>query len=417
MIEHTTIEPKKISFDVEKIREDFPILREKIYGKPLIYLDNAATAQKPRSVIDITNRYYAEWNSNIHRGVHYLSQKSTDEYESVRETVRKFLNAPRLEEIIFLRGCTEAVNLVASSWGRKNISEGDEIIISEMEHHSNIVPWQMLCEEKNAKLLVVPIDDNGDLIVEEYEKLFSPRTKFVSLVHISNSLGTVNPIKKLVEIARSHGAPVMIDGAQAAPHTRINVQEIGCDFYAFSGHKVFGPTGVGVLWGKKEFLEKMPPYQGGGDMIKYVSFEKTMYNALPHKFEAGTPNIAGVIGLGAALEYVEQVGYDAIMAWEHELLVYATEKILEIPEAKIIGTAKVKASVLAFVLEDIHPHDIGTFLDREGIAIRAGHHCTQPVMKHFGIPASNRASFAFYNTKEEIDALIEAVKNVVKMFG
>ncbi|MES2765780.1 MAG: cysteine desulfurase [Bacteroidota bacterium] len=408
-IEHT--------FDVEKIRADFPILQREIYGKPLVYLDNAATTQKPQSVIDATSRYYSELNANIHRGVHYLSQKATDEYEGARKRIQRFLNATSEREIIFTRGCTESVNLVAATYGRKFLKEGDEIIISEMEHHSNIVPWQMLAEEKSLKIRVVPIDDRGDLILEEYEKLFNERTKFVAIVHVSNSLGTVNPVKKLVDIAHSHGVPILIDGAQATPHVKVDVRELDADFYTLSGHKVFGPTGVGVLYGKEKFLKEMPPYQGGGDMIKYVSFEKTMYNDLPFKFEAGTPNIAGGIGLAAALDYVDLVGYEVIYQHEHELLSYCTERLLELPEVTLIGTAREKASVAAFVLKDIHPHDVGTFLDREGVAIRAGHHCTQPVMKRFGIPASNRASFAFYNTKSEIDVLVESVKKVIVMFA
>jgi cysteine desulfurase/selenocysteine lyase len=405
------------TFDVEKIRQDFPILKREVYGKPLVYLDNAATTQKPQSVIDATSRYYSELNANIHRGVHYLSQKATDEYEGARKRIQRFLNTGSEREIIFTRGCTESVNLVAATYGRKFLKEGDEIIISEMEHHSNIVPWQMLAEEKALKIRVVPIDDRGDLILEEYEKLFNERTKFVAIVHVSNSLGTVNPVKKLVEIAHSHGVPILIDGAQATPHVKVDVRELDADFYTLSGHKVFGPTGVGVLYGKEKFLKEMPPYQGGGDMIKYVSFEKTMYNDLPFKFEAGTPNIAGGIGLAAALDYVDLVGYDAIYQHEHELLSYCTERLLELPEVTLIGTAREKASVAAFVLKDIHPHDVGTFLDREGVAIRAGHHCTQPVMKRFGIPASNRASFAFYNTKSEIDVLVESVKKVITMFA
>lgn len=404
-------------FDVEKIRGDFPILGREVYGKPLVYLDNAATTQKPQSVIEATSRYYSELNANIHRGVHYLSQKATDEYEGARKRIQMFLNAASEREIIFTRGCTESVNLVAATYGRKFLKEGDEIIISEMEHHSNIVPWQMLAEEKALKIRVVPIDDRGDLILEEYENLFNERTKFVAIVHVSNSLGTVNPVKKLVEIAHSHGIPILVDGAQATPHVKVDVRELDADFYTLSGHKVFGPTGVGVLYGKEKFLKEMPPYQGGGDMIKYVSFEKTMYNDLPFKFEAGTPNIAGGIGLAAALDYVDLVGYDAIYQHEHELLGYCTERLLELPEVTLIGTAREKASVAAFVLKDIHPHDVGTFLDREGVAIRAGHHCTQPVMKRFGIPASNRASFAFYNTKSEINVLVESVKKVIVMFA
>lgn len=402
--------------DVERVRKDFPILHRSVYGKPLVYLDSAATTQKPQSVIDAESNYYAEINSNIHRGVHYLSQTATTEYEKVRTKVQKFLGAESEQEIIFTRGTTESINLVASSFGRKNVQEGDEIVISTMEHHSNIVPWQMLCQEKGAKLRIIPINENGELILEEFEKLLNERTKLVSLVHVSNSLGTINPVKAVIDLVHQRNIPVLLDGAQAVSHLEINVQELDADFYAFSGHKLYAPTGIGILYGKKALFEQMPPYQGGGDMIKSVSFERTTYNDLPYKFEAGTPNIAGVIGLGAAIDYVQKIGMKAIAEHEHELLDYATSLISEIAGVKIIGTAKRKASVISFVIDGVHPHDVGTILDREGIAVRAGHHCTQPIMKRFEIPATSRASFAFYNTKAEIDALVAAVRKVIIMF-
>jgi len=405
------------SFDVQKIREDFPILKEIVHGKPLVYLDNAATSQKPRAVIDATMRYYSADNSNIHRGVHVLSQRATQEYEDARVKVQNFINAVHSQEIIFVRGTTEAINLVVNSYGRSNVRGGDEIIITTMEHHSNIVPWQILCEEKGAKLRVTPINDEGDLIFEEFEELLNERTKFVSLAHVSNALGTINPVRRIIEKAHSLGIPVLLDGAQAAPHTKIDVQALDCDFYAFSGHKLFGPTGVGVLFGKSQLLEAMPPYQGGGDMIATVTFEKTTYNTLPYKFEAGTPNIAGTIGLGAAVDYVNQIGLDNIANYEHELLTYGTEALSAIPGLRLIGTAKEKASVFSFVLEGIHPHDVGTILDREGIAIRTGHHCTMPLMNRLGIPATSRASLAFYNTKDEIDALVAGIYKVKEVFG
>jgi cysteine desulfurase/selenocysteine lyase len=382
-----------------------------------VYLDNAATSQKPQVVIDALMRYYNEENSNIHRGVHYLSEKATESYESSRGKVQTFINARSTQEIVYVRGTTEAINLVAASFGRGNVNEGDEVVISAMEHHSNIVPWQMLCEEKNAKLRVIPMNDAGELLLDEYEKLLHERTKIVAVAHISNALGTINPIKRIIEVAHKQGIPVLVDGAQAVPHTKVDVQDLGCDFYAFSSHKMFGPTGVGVLYGKKELLEKMPPYQGGGDMIKLVTFEKTLYNDLPYKFEAGTPNIAGGIGLGAAIDYINRMDLSAVSSYEHELLEYGTTKLLEIPGLRIIGTAKEKSSVLSFVLEGIHPHDIGTILDYEGIAIRTGHHCAQPVMQRFGIPATARASFAFYNTKDEIDVLVKAIYKVKEVLG
>lgn len=410
--------PKEVAlFDVHKIRDDFPILRRSVHGHPLVYLDNAASAQRPRQVIDAISHYYSSSHANIHRGVHYLSGTATQLYEDVRTRVQRFINAQSSREIVFVRGTTEAINLVAHCYGRSRISEGDEVIISTMEHHSNIVPWQILCEMTGAKLRVAPIDDAGEIVLDAYRKLFTDRTKFVSVVHISNSLGTVNPVRKMIAIAHEYDVPVMLDAAQAVPHQRIDVQDLDCDFFAFSGHKVFGPTGIGVLYGKEALLDAMPPYQGGGDMIKSVSFEGTTYNDLPHKFEAGTPNIAGTVGLGVALDYVEKVGYDNIQAHEGDLLIYATERLSSLSGLRIIGTAQQKASVISFVIDGIHPHDVGTILDREGIAVRTGHHCTQPVMDRFEIPATSRASFAFYNTREEVDVLVEGLHKVIKMFG
>lgn len=408
---------KALSFDADSIRGDFPILKQLVYGKPLVYLDNAATSQKPSAVIDAMTHYYSTDNSNIHRGVHLLSERATQEYEDARVKVQRFINAAQSREIIFVRGTTEAINLVANSYGRANVKSGDEILITAMEHHSNIVPWQILCEEKSARLRVAPINDDGELILEEFEKLLNERTKLVSVVHVSNALGTIDPIRAIIEIAHRHNVPVMIDGAQAAPHMKLDVQELDCDFYAFSGHKVYGPTGIGVLYGKASLLDAMPPYQGGGDMIASVTFEKTTYNTLPYKFEAGTPNIAGTIGLGAAIDYVNQIGIERIARYEHGLLEYGTEALSQIPGLRLIGTAKDKAGVLSFVLEGVHPHDVGTVLDREGIAIRTGHHCAMPVMERFGIPATARASLAFYNTKEEIDALVAGIHKVKEVFG
>jgi len=404
-------------FDVERARADFPILQQKVHGKPLVYLDNAATTQKPRAVIDAISRYYEGTNSNVHRGVHYLSELATAEYESVREAARRFLNAADHKEIIFVRGTTEAINLVAQSYGRAHVGAGDEIVITEMEHHSNIVPWQILCKERGATLRVAPIDDSGELDLEKFANLLGSKTKLVAVTHVSNALGTINPIRKIVEMAHSAGAPVLVDGAQAAPHLKVDVQGLGCDFYALSGHKIYGPTGIGVLYGKTALLEKMPPYQGGGDMIMSVTFEKTIYNRLPYKFEAGTPDIAGVIGLGAALNYVTHLGIEQIGAHEHEVVRYATSAVSAIPGVRVIGNAKEKAGVLSFTLGDVHPHDVGTILDREGIAIRTGHHCSQPVMRHFGIEATARASFALYNTKEEVDALVRAIEKVREVFA
>jgi cysteine desulfurase/selenocysteine lyase len=404
-------------FDVDKVREDFPVLKQRIHGKPLVYLDNAATAQKPFAVIEAIRKFYEVDCANIHRGVHELSQRSTAAYEETRSKAKRFLNARAKNEVIFVRGATEGINLVASSWGRKNVKAGDEIVISALEHHSNIVPWQMLCEEKDAKLRVIPMDDRGELLLDEYEKLLGPRTRMVAVGHVSNALGTINPVRQIVEMAHRAGALALIDGAQAAPHMKIDVQALDADFYAFSGHKVFGPTGTGILYGKARLLNAMPPYQGGGDMIKTVTFEKTTYADLPYKFEAGTPNIAGGIGLGAAFDYVTRIGLDNIAAYEHELLIYGTEALSRIPGLRLIGTAREKAAVLSFVIDGIHPHDIGTVLDRQGIAVRTGHHCAQPVMDRFGVPATTRASLAFYNTAAEIDALAAGLEKVKEVFS
>ncbi|MDE0822939.1 MAG: cysteine desulfurase [Dehalococcoidia bacterium] len=405
------------AFDVNKVRGDFPILNQTVNGHPLVYLDNGATSQKPQSVIDAIVEYYITTNSNVHRGVHTLSQQATDGYEGARTKIRKFINAGDDKEIIFTRNTTEGINLVAHSYGRKNIGAGDDIIVSNMEHHSNIVPWQMLCEETGANLLVVPIDDAGELVMEEYKKMLSPRTKLVSITHVSNALGTILPAKEIVKLAHAQGAPVLLDGAQAVPHMPVDVQELDCDFYVFSGHKLFGPTGIGILYGKTEYLEAMPPFLGGGEMIKSVTFEKTIYNDLPYKFEGGTPDIAGAIGLGAAIDYVTNLGFDQITAHEDELLRYGTEALSAISGVKIIGTAAHKAGILSFVMEKAHPHDIGTILDEHGIAIRTGHHCAQPVMQRFQIPATARASMAFYNTKEDIDALIKGIDRVLEVFS
>src|SRR6266545_1638339 len=401
--------------DVRRLRQDFPILAEKAHGKPLVYLDNAATSQKPRAVLDTLRHYYEHDNANVHRAVHVLSEHATEAYESARLKVQKFLGASCLREIIFTRGCTDAINLVAQTYGRKNVHAGDEVVITWMEHHSNIVPWQMLCQEKGAHLRVVPITDSGELRLDELERLLGPRTKLVALSHVSNALGTINPIKEVIDMAHRLGIPVLIDGAQAVPHLSVDVQALDCDFYAFSGHKIYGPTGIGALYGKAVHLELMPPYQGGGDMIRSVSFEKTTWNELPYKFEAGTPNIAGAIGLGAALDYVEDVGRDAIAAHEKQLLEYATDKMADIPGVRIIGTAADKAAVISFVVEDppIASLDVGTRLDLEGIAVRTGHHCCQPLMERFCISSTARASFALYNTLEEVDAFVTALRQIV----
>jgi cysteine desulfurase/selenocysteine lyase len=402
--------------DVERIRRDFPILRQRVHGKPLVYLDNAATTQKPQAVIDAISTYYSEENSNIHRGVHYLSEKATEAYEGARVKVKEFLGASSVHETIFVRGSTEGINLVAQSYGRAFLKDGDEIIISAMEHHSNIVPWQMLCGQVGARLRVVPINHDGEMLIDEYARLLGPKTRFVSVAHVSNALGTVNPVKQIIEMAHAHNAPVLVDGAQAAPHVKVDVQELGCDFYVFSGHKLYGPTGIGVLYGREGLLEAMPPYQGGGDMISLVTFEKTHYNSLPYKFEAGTPHIAGGIGLGAAIDYINGVGIDSVAAHEQDLLAYATRLLSGIDRLRIVGTAREKASVLSFVLDGVHAHDIGTILDREGVAIRAGHHCAMPVMQRFGVPATARASFACYNNREEVDALARAIGKVSEVF-
>lgn len=402
--------------DIQAIRAYFPILSQTVNGKPLVYFDNAATSQKPKVVIDAIVKYYAEINSNIHRGVHYLSQKATDAYEEARQTIQKHMNARHSYEIIFTAGTTHGINLVSNGF-TKFVKEGDEVLVSAMEHHSNIVPWQMLCERTGATLKVIPMNDRGELIMEEYEKLLNVRTKIVAVNHISNALGTINPIKHMIQKAHTVGAAVLIDGAQAAPHLKPDVQELDCDFYTFSGHKACGPTGSGVLYGKEEWLNKMPPYQGGGEMIKEVTFEKTTYADLPHKFEAGTPGIAGGIVLGKAIEYLKSVGFDNIAQHEQELLDYGTKRLLEIEGLKIIGTAEHKTSVISFIINGLHPYDVGAIVDKMGVAVRTGNHCTQPVMDFFGIPGTIRASFAFYNTKEEIDILVEAVKKAQKMLS
>src|SRR5881409_3212363 len=403
-------------FDVEKIRRDFPILSREIRGKKLVYLDNAATAQKPRAVIEAISRYYEQGNANVHRGVHFLSEHATGEHERARRRVQRFINAPHASEIIFVRGATEAINLVAQTYGRVHVSAGDEVLITAMEHHSNIVPWQILCEEKGARLRIAPIDDSGALRLDKFERLLTERTRIVSVPHVSNALGTINPVRRIVVMAHQRDVPVLVDGAQAAPHLPIDVRELGCDFYALSGHKMFGPTGIGVLYGRADLLEAMPPYQGGGDMIASVTFEKTTYNRLPHKFEAGTPHIAGVIGLGASIDYLEGIDAAGRMAHEDELLRYATDTIAALPRVRLVGTAAEKTSVLSFVIDGVHPHDIGTILDREGIAIRAGHHCAQPLMDRFGVPATARASLALYNTREEVDALAAGIGKVLEIF-
>jgi cysteine desulfurase/selenocysteine lyase len=413
----TRKEAPKRAFDVERIRADFPALHQDVKGKPLVYLDNAASAQKPRQVLDAMTRLYSHDYANIHRGVHELSERATRAYENARLKALRFLNAASEREIVFVRGTTEGINLVAQTYGRANVGEGDEVLITHMEHHSNIVPWQILCEEKKARLRVVPIDDRGDMDMDAFSNLLGPRTRIVSLAHVSNALGTINPVRTVVELAHEKGVPVLIDGAQAAPHLPIDVAALGCDFYTLSGHKMFGPSGIGVLYGKEALLEKMPPYQGGGDMIASVTFEKTTYNRLPFRFEAGTPDIAGVVGLGAAIDYLTEIGLDAISAYEEELLDYGTERLHSVPGLRIIGEARHKASVLSFVLDGVHPHDIGTILDQEGIAVRTGHHCAQPVMDRFNVPATARASLALYNTREEIDRLVAGLHTVRQVFG
>jgi len=405
------------SWDVQRIREDFPVLRQTVNGKPLVYLDNAASSQVPQVVIDRGSIYLEDEHSNIHRGVHYLSQKATTAYEGAREKVKRFINARDAKECIFVRGATEGINLVMHGYGRKFIRQGDEIIISAMEHHANIVPWQMLCEEKGARLRVIPMNDAGELLQDEYHALLNEKTKFVAFTHVSNALGTINPVKEMIDQAHKYGVPVLIDGAQSAPHMLVDVQDLDCDFFAFSGHKMFAPTGSGIIYGKAALLEKMDPFQGGGDMIRSVTFEKTTYADLPNKFEAGTPAIASQIGLGASIDYLNSIDRKQAAAHEHELLRYATERLNAIEGVRIVGTAREKSSVLSFVIDEIHPHDIGTILDQEGIAVRAGHHCAQPVMQRFNIPATARASFAFYNTKEEVDVLARTIEKVVEIFS
>lgn len=405
------------ALDVKRLREDFPILERTVRGRPLVYLDNAATTQKPRAVIEAIARYYTEENANIHRGVHLLSELATSAYEDAREKARSLLRAADAREIVFVRGTTEAINLVASSFGRGRVGAGDEVLITAMEHHSNIVPWQMLCQEKGARLRVAPIDDRGVLDLDAFERLIGSRTKLIAVSHVSNALGTVNPVDQIVAIAHAQNVPVLLDGAQAVAHQQVDVQALGCDFYAFSGHKLFGPTGIGVLYGRAELLEAMPPWQGGGDMIASVTFKKTTYNTIPFKFEAGTPHVAGVIGLGAAIDYVQRVGLGRIEAWEKALLARGTALLEGVPGVRLIGTAPDKAAVLSFVLDGIHAHDVGTILDQDGIAIRTGHHCAQPVMDRFGIPATARASLAFYNTFEELDALAAGIRKVVEVFA
>jgi cysteine desulfurase / selenocysteine lyase len=409
--------PQAAGYDVEPLRAEFPILATKVHGKPLVYLDNAATTQKPRAVIAAEAEYYERHNANIHRGVHTLSQRATEAYEATRERVRGFINAASPKEIVFVRGTTEAINLVAQSYGRSRLQQGDEILISGMEHHSNIVPWQLLCAQIGAVLRVVPIGGAGEFLFDEYSKLLGPRTRLVAVSHISNALGSVIPVKRVIAFAHQRGVPVLVDGAQAVAHAGVDVRSLDCDFYAFSGHKIYGPTGIGVLYGKQALLEVMPPYQGGGDMISTVTFENSTWADLPYKFEAGTPNIAGVIALGAALEFVATIGLEAIAAHEAELLDYATARVAEIPGLRIIGTAAKKAGILSFFLDRIHPHDIGTILDQHGVAVRAGHHCAMPVMQHFNVPATVRASFALYNTRPEVDALIGAIHKAKEMFG
>ena len=403
--------------DPIRLRADFPILDQEINGKPLVYLDNAATTQKPRAVIDAISNYYLQNNANVHRGVHTLSQRATDDYEAGREAVRRFINAPSSDEVIYVRGTTEGLNLVASSYGRKYFNPGDEVIITGMEHHSNIVPWQILRKEIGIKLQVIPFNDDGELLMDEYEAMLSDRTRMVSVVHQSNALGTVNPIASIVELAHARGIPVMVDAAQSIPHMPVDVQALDADFLAFSGHKLYGPTGIGALWGRAELLNDMPPYQSGGEMIRSVTFEETIYNTLPHKFEAGTPDIAGAIGLGAAIEYLESIGMDRIAAYEHALLKYGEERLEGIEGVRMIGMAQDKGGILSFYMETAHPHDIGTILDAEGIAVRTGHHCAQPVMARYGIPATVRASLAFYNTTDDIDALVKAIDRVIEVFG
>ena len=411
----SSLKNDKVASDVQQCRRDFPILEQKAYGKPLIYFDNAASSQKPQSVIDALVKYYSTENANIHRGVHYLSQKASQSFDDVRIKLQQFINAETERSIIFTKGTTESINLVASTYGRKNVQQGDEIIISEMEHHSNIVPWQILCEEKNAKLKVIPMNDEGELLMEEFKKLISPKTKFISIVHTSNSLGTINPVREIIYIAHQYNIPVLVDAAQAIMHTKLDVQDLDCDFLVFSGHKMLGPTGVGGLYGKLHLLEDMPPYQGGGEMIHSVSFEKTTYNEVPFKFEAGTPNIADVIALGTAIDYINQLDRDMIEEYEMELMQYASSELKKIDSVELIGTAKEKAGIVSFIITGVNALDAGMYLDTLGIAVRTGHHCTEPVMRRLNIPGTIRASFLFYNTKAEIDALISGVKSAIKL--
>ena len=412
----TPIHEPAVAFDVERIREDFPILQRSVRGKPLVYLDNAATTQKPRTVLDTLERYYTHGNANIHRGVYLLSEEATAAYDAARKKVQAFINARACREVVFTRNSTESINLVAQSYGRQNLGPGDEILITHMEHHSNIVPWQLLCEQTHARLRVAPINDHGELMMDELERLIGPRTKLVAVVQLSNSLGTINPIEKIVEVAHARGVPVLVDGSQAAYHMPVDVQALDCDFYVMTGHKLYGPTGIGVLYGREALLESMPPFQGGGDMIRSVTFEKTTYADLPHKFEAGTPHIAGAIGLGAAVDYISGVGFAGITAHETDLLEYGTAALRDVPGLRMIGTAPHKASIMAFVLKGAHPHDVGTIVDMEGVSIRTGHHCTQPVMERFGVPATARASVAMYNTRGEIDQLVKALHHVRETF-
>jgi cysteine desulfurase/selenocysteine lyase len=416
-VRHAPPSVPRPTFDAEQVRRDFPLLQTKVRGKPLVYLDNAATSQKPRSVIARTEQYYATENANVHRGVYELSERATAAYEDAREKARGFLNAASTREIVFVRGTTEAINLVASSFGRKELQAGDEVLVTAMEHHSNIVPWQLICAERGAVLRVAPMNKRGELLVDDFARLLSPRTKLVAMAHVSNSLGTINPIAEIVRLAHAKGAAVLVDGAQAAPHGPVDVRALGVDFYTVSGHKMFGPTGIGLLYGTTERLEALPPYQGGGDMIKTVTFAKTTYAEPPAKFEAGTPNIAGAIGLGAAIDYLRGLDWEAVQAHERDLLTYATERLGALPEVELVGTAAHKASVVSFTVRGVHAHDVGTIVDQEGVAIRTGHHCTQPVMDFFGVPATARASFAFYNTRTDVDALVSAVQKVTRVFA
>jgi cysteine desulfurase/selenocysteine lyase len=409
--------PTAPAFDVEAVRQDFPVLHQQVHGQPLTYLDSAASAQRPAQVIDAVAEYYRRDHANVHRGVHVLSQRATEAFEGAREKARRFINAASTREVIFTRGTTEAINLVTQSWGRKNLGPGDEVVITHLEHHANIVPWQMVCEQTGARLRVIPMTPSGEIDLDAARGIIGPRTRMLAFGHVSNALGTIHPVAELVALAKSFGALVLLDGAQGVPHMRVDVQQLGCDFYAFSGHKMFAPTGIGVLWGRAALLEAMPPWQGGGDMIRSVSFEKTTYNDLPYKFEAGTPHIAGAIGLGAAIDYLEGLDFEAASAWEHELLLYATDALNAIEGLRIIGTAPEKVAVISFTLEGVHPHDIGTIVDHAGVAIRTGHHCTMPIMDYYGVPATARASFAFYNTPQEADRLVAALRQAREVFA